>query len=95
MTEEFGLSPAVCWVREAEGLKLAPPNMLPIKLHVMTRIVLKIVEMKSDASGIDSIPRDVDVKIVRSLRNEPMDIHMIVSIASAMAIFSIVEVMIR
>ncbi|KAK8661969.1 hypothetical protein V6N13_091557 [Hibiscus sabdariffa] len=77
--EAFFLRPAAWKVREAAGLKLAPPKISPMAEKVMTRMLTKTVEMKRGARGSVWTPRKVanlDEKIFRTgMENTHMDVN--------------------
>lgn len=70
-----------------EGLKLAPPKALPIKLIVKTQKVFRMVVMNSPASEKGSRARKIAISVERIPSVEILKTHIDVKIASPMAAF--------
>ncbi|KAL4289552.1 hypothetical protein GQ457_14G019050 [Hibiscus cannabinus] len=83
--ESFLVRPAAWKVREATGLKLAPPRISPMAVKVMTRMLTKTVEMKRGARGSVWTPRKAAVWVVKILSRGMENTHMEVNKASPMA----------
>ncbi|KAK8671349.1 hypothetical protein V6N13_037945 [Hibiscus sabdariffa] len=83
--DAFFLRPAAWKVREAAGLKLAPPKISPMAEKVMTRMLTKTVEMKRGARGSVWTPRKVASLAVKIFSTGMENTHMDVNKASPMA----------